>query len=570
MEFISALATCNSEGPKFLLFNDVPTLVYVSHIPIFLIAFFLGFFVLQSDSKNLQNRTFFLAMLTFGSWVFLDSVFWAANRSDVIMFVWSMLVFIEPIVHMCMLYLVYILSTGRDMPFRYKLIAVLIFLPQFFLVPTTYTLSSFDLSLCLPNEVFFSYYSYCIEVIFIIWITLFGILYHNKAVENKNRREMVYITSGVVLFLLSFTGGNIYGSIAEDWTIGAIGLFGMIILSIFFAYSIVRFQTFDIKVISTQVLVVTLIVLSGAQVLLAKDTTTNLILTLSTFLLVIVFGSFLVMAVKQEVKRKEELQAVTIRLANANTELKRLDLAKSEFISIASHQLRTPLTAIKGYVSLILEGSYGPVSATVQDILNKVYTVNNRMSQLVEDLLSISRIESGRVNYTFGPVQLEALVAEIVDVFFVMAKNKNITLKMKLPKVPLPALTLDGNKIKEVVSNLIDNGLKYNSPKGKVTVSLVQQGEFACILVEDTGIGVKPEDAKRIFDKFTRSSETMRLDVSGTGLGLYVGKNFVEAHGGRLDVASEGAGKGTCFTIKLPLSRAVVEGVSLAPVKKNS
>lgn len=141
MGSFAAVATCDFEGPKFLLFNDIPTLVYVSHIPIFIIAFFLAFFVLRSGSKQLQNRAFFLAMLTFGTWVFLDAVFWAANRSDVIMFVWTMLVFVEPIVHMCMLYLVYLLSTGQDMPFRYKLIACLIFLPQFFLVLTTYTLS---------------------------------------------------------------------------------------------------------------------------------------------------------------------------------------------------------------------------------------------------------------------------------------------------------------------------------------------------------------------------------------------------------------------------------------------
>lgn len=556
MEFVLSAVTCDFEGPQFLLFNDIPNLVYVSHIPIFIVAFFLGLFVLRSGMKNVQNRAFFLAMMTFGLWVFLDSVFWAANRSDVIMFVWSMLVFIEPIVHMCMLYLVYVLSTGKDMPFSHKLAAVLVFLPQFFLVPTTYTLSGFDQAACLPNEVFFSYYSYCIETFFIIWITLFGILYHRKAKGSRNRREMTYITSGIVLFLVSFTGGNIYGSITDDWTIGAIGLFGMIILSIFFAYSIVRFQTFDIKVISTQVLVGTLIVLSGSQVFLAKETTANLIITLVTLLLVIVFGTILVFAVKKEVKRKEELQVLSVELAGANKELKRLDAAKSEFISIASHQLRTPITAIKGYLSLVLEGSYGKMDPAVQDILNKVYVVNNRMSQLVEDLLNISRIESGRVQYNFVKTSLEPIVADVVDMFALIAKEKGLALKIKLPKTSSPKLSLDENKIREVISNLIDNAIKYTK-EGSVTVSVESKEGFVMVKVADTGIGIDPEDKQRVFEKFTRSSETMKLDVSGTGLGLYVGKNFIEAHGGLLTVESEGMGKGATFVIKLPAEIAI-------------
>lgn len=551
MDFFLPVVTCDFEGPRFLLFNDIPSLVYVSHIPIFIIAFFLAFFVLRSGVNNLQNRAFFLAMITFGTWVFLDSVFWAANRSDVIMFVWSMLVFIEPIVHMCMLYLVYVLSLGKDMPFRYKLIAALIFLPQFFLVPTTLTLSGFDQGACLPNEVFFSYYSYFIETIFLIWITLFGILHHRKAVNSENRREMVYITSGAVLFLLSFTGGNVYGSITDDWTIGAIGLFGMIILSIFFAYSIVRFQTFDIKVISTQFLVGTLVVLSGSQVFFSK-TTTNFVLTSITFALTVVFGTFLIFAVKKEVKRKEELLELSTRLASANQELKRLDAAKSEFISIASHQLRTPITAIKGYISLVLEGSYGKVIPSVQDVLNKVYMVNNRMSQLVEDLLSVSRIESGRVQYNFVETQLEPMIADIVDMFMLMAKEKKLSLRMKLPKTSLPKLAIDANKIREVISNLIDNAIKYTR-EGEVIVSIEKEENSVVIRVKDTGIGIDPADTKRVFEKFTRSSETMKLDVSGTGLGLYVGKNFVEAHGGNLSVESEGAGKGSAFIIRLPL-----------------
>jgi cell division protein FtsW len=256
--------------------------------------------------------------------------------------------------------------------------------------------------------------------------------------------------------------------------------------------------------------------------------------------------------VDREVRSKEELQVLSQELAEANQELKRLDAAKSEFISIASHQLRTPLTAIRGYISLVLEGSYGKVTPTLQDVLNKVYVVNNRMGQLVEDLLSISRIESGRVQYNLVATQLEPMVADLVDMFSIMAKSKGLALKMKLPKKSLPKLMIDATKMREVISNLIDNALKYTK-EGGVTVTVDGDDRYVAVRVQDTGIGVDPQDSKRLFEKFTRSSETMKLDVSGTGLGLYVGKNFVEAHGGLLSVESEGPGKGSTFIIKLPV-----------------
>lgn len=542
---------CDVADPQFLLFNDIPSLVYVSHIPIFIVAFLLGLIVFWNNRRQLENRVFFVAMVFFGLWVFLDQVFWAANRSDVIMFVWTTIVFIEPLVHMCMLYLAYLILTGRDMSFYAKLIACLLFLPQMFLVPTPLTLSSFDLTNCIPNESVFAYYSYAIEIVFILWITFLAIRYMRQIHTARTRREIFLLISGIVVFLVSYTGGNIYGTITDNWTIGAIGLFGMILLSTFFAYSIVKYQTFNVKLISAQVLVMFLTLLSGAQVLLAKSTQDRII-TVVTFLLMFVLGILLIRAVRIEVERKEELEKLATELSAANTELKRLDSVKSEFISIASHQLRTPLTAIRGFLDLLLEGAYGKTEPKVKETLGKVAIANNRLMGLVENLLNISRIEAGRIQYQFNPLHIEDIVNELEDMFVLAAKEKGLAFSVKKPKHPLPLLSLDAVKIRETLSNLIDNALKY-TPKGSITVSYEHDDRYVRVIVADTGMGIDPKDLPHIFNKFERGTGAEKVNVSSTGLGLYVGSKFAEAHGGTIRAESAGKGKGSRFILQLPI-----------------
>lgn len=548
---------CDIADPTFLLFNDIPSLVYISHIPIFVVAFLLGFFVFWSNRQQIENRVFFVAMIFFGSWVFLDQVFWAANRADIIMFVWTVIVLIEPLVHMFMLYLAYLLLTGRDMPFKKKLIAVLIFLPQLFLVPTTFTLSSFDIVNCLPNESTFAYYSYAIETIFILWITFFAISSLRNVHVHRSRRERLAIMTGMIAFLVSFTGGNLYGSISDNWTIGAIGLFGMTLLSGFFAYSIVKYQTFNVKLISTQALVTALVIMSGAQIFFAK-TLGNRILTVVTFTLMLILGLFLIRAVRFEIKRKEELETLTKELSAANVELKRLDASKSEFISIASHQLRTPLTAIRGFLALLVEGAYGKLEPKIGDTIQKIMVANNRLMSLVENLLNISRIEAGRIQYQFAPTHVETIVDELDDMFALAAKEKGLKFKVERPDKPLPILSLDATKIREVISNMIDNSIKYTQD-GSITVSYERHPECVAVIVSDTGMGIDSKDLPHLFKKFERGSQAERVNVSSTGLGLFVGRKFAEAHGGTITAHSAGKGKGSKFILELPIH--VVEKV---------
>lgn len=316
------------------------------------------------------------------------------------------------------------------------------------------------------------------------------------------------------------------------------------------AYAVTRHHFLGAKVIASEILVGLVLFFLVTEIFLSKSIFEIIIRSFFTFA-VATIGLLLIRSVTEEVHRREEMQKLAVRLKEANEALAVLNQAKSEFISIASHQLRTPLSIIKGYLSMVIDGDYGSVSKTVFEILEKVYENNERLIRLVNDLLNISRIESGRLEYRFKAVKFDELVKELVEEFQMKAQEKNLTLKFICQK-SLPVVNIDVTKIKEVISNLIDNALKYTK-RGKIVVKVEKSGEKQILFsVQDTGLGIDPSEQNRIFEKFTRG-QSSKGTVGGLGIGLYVSKKFIEGHGGKIWVESEGLGKGSKFVFSLPI-----------------
>ena len=552
---IPSLMCVESWDPVFLVFTEhAPKLLYYSHIPTSFAALLLSGFVFRQN-KTLASGILLGVSILFALWNFVDLVVWTGGDSQIIMFFWSGLYLLQALILSGTWYFAHVFLEEKDTSFYQKTIMVTLLLPLIFLLPTSWNLSGFDLVNCEAQQGILVYYSYVFQGVVLLWI--FGYLfkkYRNVKEDALLRKKIIIFSLGIFCFLVAFSWGNLFGSLTLQWGMEQYGLFGMPIFIGFLAYLIVKFQAFDIKLLGVQALTITQFILIGSMLFFAK-TEVNHILILITLFITTGAGWFLVKSVKKEVERKEELQMMSDRLATANQELKRLDNAKSEFISIASHQLRTPLTAIKGYTSLILEGSYGKIDNQIQDVVNKVYAANSRLIELVENLLSISRLESGRMQYNYQSAQLAEVVNDTAGMFAVIAKKKGIDLRVVVPETPLPLLSLDAGKIREVVSNLIDNALKYTET-GSVIVKMEQTEDGKVRLsVKDTGIGINKEDLEHIFLKFARSKETEKLYVGGTGLGLYVGRTFIEKHGGRLWAESEGHGHGSEFIFELPISR---------------
>lgn len=230
---------------------------------------------------------------------------------------------------------------------------------------------------------------------------------------------------------------------------------------------------------------------------------------------------------------------------------------KSEFVSIAAHQLRTPLSALKWTIRLLLDGDAGELTASQQEFLEKGYIINERMIKLVNDLLNAARIEEGRFGYEFSEVDLKALLESITESFASLAKVRKLSLKFEKLSEPLSKIYADPEKLNLALSNLLDNAIKYTPAGGSVTLRLKRKGDWAEITVTDTGVGIPETDKRRVFSKFFRAANVIRMETSGTGLGLFIAQNIIRRHGGAIQMQSKER-EGTVFTFTLPLRREQV------------
>lgn len=259
-----------------------------------------------------------------------------------------------------------------------------------------------------------------------------------------------------------------------------------------------------------------------------------------------------------------DLQVITIPLLNDEKNTigflkvlrdisreKAISKTKSEFISVAAHQLRTPLSAIKWVFKMLLDGDVGDITKEQKEFLQKGYDSNERIIQLVGDMLSVARIEEGRFGYEFYYVDLIEIIKKTIKIFEIKAEERQINIKLEVPKDAIQPLKMDPAKIELVLQNLIDNAIKYTAKDGDVTIRVKPIDRYVEISVSDTGVGVPKEQVSRLFSKFFRGSNVIKIQTEGTGLGLFITKNIIKRHGGEIWVETE-EGKGTTFYFTLP------------------
>jgi signal transduction histidine kinase len=258
---------------------------------------------------------------------------------------------------------------------------------------------------------------------------------------------------------------------------------------------------------------------------------------------------------------QEKIKQATSNLRTANHKLKELDKMKDDFVSVASHELRTPMTAIKSYLWLALAGKGGKLSAKQQYYLQRSYNSVDRLIKLVNDMLNISRIESGRIFVSLAKTNIVSLIEEVIE----EVKPRIDELKIKiafdfssdgvLSKEKVGEVIADSDKIKEVVLNLIGNSLKFTDEGGTISVSFVKDGGRIITRVKDSGRGIDKKDMPTLFTKFgmIQGSYATNKKASGTGLGLYISKSIIELHNGEMKAESEGLGKGSTFSFSVPV-----------------
>jgi len=273
----------------------------------------------------------------------------------------------------------------------------------------------------------------------------------------------------------------------------------------------------------------------------------------------VIIGIFLIRSVIREVSQREKIELLAADLQKANERLKELDRQKSEFVSFATHQLRSPLTAMKGYASMILENEYGEVPKPAREAIGRIFESTNTLTSIVDDYLNITRIELGSMKYSFETIDLKSMITDVIA-----------EIKPNIDKSPVKfsftaenngtdyRITADRDKLKQVIANLIDNSIKY-TPSGSVAASLTVdhvQHKFV-FKIKDTGVGISAETLPKLFQKFSRASDASKTNIRGTGLGLYVAKEILNAHHADVRAESPGEGKGSTFIVEIePLAKA--------------
>ncbi len=377
------------------------------------------------------------------------------------------------------------------------------------------------------------------------------LIFKYKKSSGKERAQNSYFILGVIAtFSFMALSTVIFVVILKTSATVFLGPLSSVMLMLFIAYAIFKYHLFNIKLIATETLVVFLTIILVTEGVVSRSVATVLFKFFFA-LLVAIFGWSLLRSVRKEVKQKEELSNLAESLEQANARLLEIDKQKTDFLSIASHQLRTPLSVLKGYIELVKDGAYGKVGSTVTKVLGDMNTNNEHLIKLVDDFLNITRIEQGRIKYEFGMHDICKLTDDAMRDLKFKAVRHGLEVKWACPKEK-KEIYCDAEKIHHIIYNFIDNAIKY-SEKGAVKVSFNQEDGGVALRVRDQGLGFKKSDGANFYQKFYRGENVKGTNVNGTGLGLYVCRKFIEGHNGRVWAKSDGLGKGSEFGFWVPL-----------------
>lgn len=515
-----------------------------------LVVAIAGTTVLISNKKLLLNRIWFLLSIVSALWSFGYFIMISANSLHIANYgnylLHTMAIFIGPFfLHFITLF------TQTDKQYRQTIYAsytscifliLLLFTTDKFIAGTQYQRFLFKYN---PEggNLFFLFATHYWWNVLLATILLIQKLKYSTGEYAQQLRYVLFAGS------LGFIGGGptFFYSFGINIAPYAIILFPL--YPVIITYAIMKHQLFNVKVVATEILTFLLWITLLTRTILSSSTQDR-IFNSGLLVATVVIGVLLIRSVLKEVKTREKVEKLADQLANANEQLIELNRQKTEFLSIASHQFRTPLTAIKGYSSMLLEGSFGKLPKKIHEAVDRVYQSSEHLVLVIDDFLNVSRIELGKMRYTFAVSDFRALVKEVIALEQPSIEKSKLDFTYLIDNQSDFTATFDKEKLQQVLFNLIENSIKY-TPKGSITISLAREGDRLHFSIKDTGIGVSKLEQSKLFKKYSRVQESNHSNITGTGLGLYVAKEILDAHNGNIWMESEGEGKGSIFHVEL-------------------
>lgn len=515
-------------------------LIYYSHIPIIVLCIFLTLFLLIQRKKTPQTLLFVTLNLLFSLWVMSDLATWILlYDSRITMFAWSTMELIETSFFFVALNFGYHFFFSKSIPLRFNSILVLPLLLIFYFTVTGDVIYNYNIVLCEATENAFvaSWLAPLIDLLYFIGLTVvtFWALLKNRVDRVKNG----LFAFGLLSFLLLYQTFNFISDYSNDYNWSLLTLAGMPVFLAVIGFSAVRYHLFNLKIIGTEMFVFIFVFVTASQFAFIQSTV-NMYLNGGTTIMLLIGGYFLIRSVKR-------VEAQGIALANAN-------LGQENFIHFLSHEIKGYLTVARNGYASIAEGDYG--DAIPPALLAMSSNALKRLNEgvvTVENILKSANLKSGKVTFDFESINLRNMVIEKVEATRAFAEERGLTLAVVIPEGKEYVIRGDKENLKEhVFKNIIENAVHYTE-KGTVTVSLERKQDSVLFSVYDTGVGITEEDKARLFTEGGRGANSMKMNIHSTGHGLFIAKNIVLAHKGRIWAESAGVGQGATFIVELPV-----------------
>ncbi len=538
--------------------------IYIIYAIVVAFNFFLGTSILLDSPQKDTNRAFFFVILAGMGWVISLYYYYTITDSQMILAIGrANFAFAALSVYAMYNFIRSFLSISVSKIQTFFIIET-IFITFITIVTSAVSVNELVVGTERVTQFGIFYPVYLIHMVFFLSCAI-GLLVHRIYRDRKVQideigRGVRFLAIGIFLtFLIIIITNVVIPFFFKNYNLQNYAPLYTVILFSLSAYAIGKHHAFNLKVISTEIFTYSLWFFVFARFLLSTETI-DIWVNLGLLILVIVVGMLLMRSVVREVEQREHIEKLATDLQKANDRLTELDRQKSEFVSFATHQLRAPLTAMKGYASLILEGDMGAITDATKMAITRIFDSTKTLASIVDDYLNITRIELGSMKYSFDTIDMKSMVSDVIGEL-----KPNIDAKPEI-KFTFEAdngvtdfqTTADRDKLKQVIANLIDNSIKY-TPKGWVKVTLTRDASSPMIVfkVQDNGIGIDPEVLPHLFAKFSRAPGANKVNIKGTGLGLFVAKEIVNAHHGKLYAESPGEGKGSTFVLELePFAKA--------------
>ena len=533
------------------LVNQIPMgLLLYSHLPVALMALVFSTYVLLK-ARNLPSLLLFSICSIFTVYCAFDLSAWFSFLGSAnTMFTWSLLDFMAVLMFFFSYYFLFTFVSGNDLPLWQKIAGSALLIMPATVSYLGWNIPMYDLNSCTALEdKSFTIYTYGAEAVLILASLIFVTLHYRHSSTRIEKRRTLLTGVGVLIFLSVFFSASFLVSQLADTDASSYvynyliyGLFGMPVFLIYLGYLIVRYRAFDLKIFAAQALVLALIAVIGSEFAFVSSLTTRVLVSL-TLVLTGAIGIVLIRSVQREITQREHIEKLAKDLGKANEQ-------QIVLIHFITHQIKGFVTKSRNIFAGIKEGDYGVVPETMRPLIEEGFNSDTKGAQTIQEILNASNIKSGKVTYTMAPFDFKLFIEEIVKDLTPAAEAKGLELNTDLGE-GTDIVNGDRGQLVNVFKNLIDNSIKYTQ-KGDVNVSLKKEAGKIVFTIQDTGVGITPEDMKNLFTEGGHGKESTKVNVESTGFGLYIVKNIIDAHKGRVWAESEGAGKGSRFIVELP------------------